>query len=738
LISTNLILTAKINLVIVSKPNNLIKEFFRIFIWSGALGFSIAISEALFNNVRNFFLPEQFDFIRFFYLTAHFWQLYSVRSEIMASMMLGVLLGSLSFVFVYLPLKLSKKEFARQFALGFAFSIYILLLSGFNLLKVFCAPNCQFYSKVFISPLLVICIALVIAYFYKLVKNRIKLLKRIFSRPFFLAFCFTGFIQIWTFQALCLNLGVHPKRWLYVILNILFFFLLFVLGGSLLDFLQKFQRPKLLQGRLYFSVIWLVGGFVVYYHFWGAFRLPIFGNFVKGAPNVVLIVMDTVRKDHLSLYGYKRKTSPFLDFLSQYGAKFVNAYTSSPWTLPSHASFFTGLYPSEHQAINGNEYLDSDYKTIAEALSERGYLTLGISSNPWISSYSNLDQGFKVFIESWPERSPQLFGQTLWKYMILATNAKAMLWDDGGAKATRIARRWIRKLSSRGVSFFLFINYMEAHLPYPYHPMTYHFFSNPKEASKKLEQIHFDWIAFDAGKQSLSESQKEMLKSWYDGCIYYIDQRIKEVVKELVEARLFENTILIVLSDHGEGLGDHGIWAHEFGLYKNLINVPLLVVYPRLVPAGKEVDGFFSLKDLPELIFELLGGRRPKIFYQQNSNNSVLIFSERYPPKRLLVTFKTRFADFNTYRYNREERSVIKYPYHLIWYSNGGDELFDLSQDPNEEINLIGSNSQLYQELSTEILLFRSKYRAKRVGAKKPKITNVNAKRMLRSLGYIR
>ena len=177
-------------------------------------------------------------------------------------------------------------------------------------------------------------------------------------------------------------------------------------------------------------------------------------------PNVVLIVLDTTRPDHMSLYGYSRPTTPNLEALSRDGTVFERAYSTSSWTLPSHASLFTGLYPTEHGATGEHFWLDDRFPTLAERMRSLGYRTWAASGNAMVGSISNLDRGFERFLESW--RS------SVWTMLSLPRTIARALGrepDEGARESTARIAEWLAADAARGGPFFLFVNLIEAHAP---------------------------------------------------------------------------------------------------------------------------------------------------------------------------------------------------------------------------------------------------------------------------------
>lgn len=484
---------------------------------------------------------------------------------------------------------------------------------------------------------------------------------------------------------------------------------------------------------------WLLLVFSCWQNFIARERLPAVEGGASGRPNIALIVLDTVRADRLSLYGHSRRTTPFLDRLAGEGAVFTRAYTPSPWTLPAHASMFTGLYPSEHNCLHGHYFLDPRFSTLADKLRARGYLTLGLSANPWISRFTNLDQGFDLLLHPRSLHiSPSRFvGQHFLRGLFFVVRPAR---DDGAREMNAIADRWFSRLSARGRPFFLFINYMEAHLPYPEEPEAFAFFPDREQAPKLLAEIDFNWIAFDAGYQELTESELELLRTWYDGAIHYLDRRLEELDESLARHGLRGNTAVIVVSDHGELIGEHGMWCHSFSLYHGLLHVPLVIRFPGVVEPGTRVEEFFSIKELHELALSAAAGGPLSALdpVPEPGGEPRLIFSERRSQPQFIERIRLYFPDFDETRFDRDQRSVISYPYHLILDSRGEDELYHLSRDPGERENLTELEPVVYHRLALLLREFAATRQAVFPDSIPGVIVDPESLERLRQLGYIK
>ncbi len=480
--------------------------------------------------------------------------------------------------------------------------------------------------------------------------------------------------------------------------------------------------------------------YVAYYQFWGHESVPKSRGKAEG-PNLVMVVLDTVRADRLSVYGYHRGTTPFLESLAAEGARFSYAYTASPWTLPSHASFFTGLFPSDHGAVHGNWYLADGHQTIAESLRGKGYVTLGFSANPYISRYTNTDQGFdrmlhprNVFLSG-----SSMAGEKLWRLFLFLLEPAAMVMDSGASQVNASCRKWLSELSERDQPFFLFLNYMEAHPPYPHAPETYRFFEDKERARRRLAELNLNWIAYNAGEVDVSPEDAELYRDWYDGCLYYLDRQVQDIYRVLASRGLLEDTILVVLSDHGESLFQRGQWGHAFGMYHEMLHVPLIIRYPEGIGPGLEIETFYSLKDLPPTLAGLMQGKKlEQMIADKKQERPAPMFAERYKPTRIMSLMESNFPEWDRGAWDRDQKSVLKYPYHLVWDSRGEDMLFRVDKDPQEENNIADRETEAYYRLDNVMSGFRARHPAPLVSERKKGRLDPDAIRRLRALGYMK
>jgi len=418
-------------------------------------------------------------------------------------------------------------------------------------------------------------------------------------------------------------------------------------------------------------------------------------------PNVLLIVMDTARADHLSCYGYPEKTTPGLDRLASQGTLFEQVISAGSWTLPSHATIFTGLYLHDHKTTAENWNLAPEFTTLAEVLLAAGYDTAGFSCNPWLGKGTGLTQGFRTFLDLWRDPRPRRQG------------------DDGAELATQYLLDWIDSAAT-GRPFFAFVNFMEPHLPYD-PPAGFESDFVPKDADAgELAELRgwkhpreVGYILHVPGYE-VSDHQFRLLRALYDGEIAYLDSKIDELIRGLAERNVLEDTLLIITSDHGEHIGDHGLMDHKMSLYEALIHVPLIVRYPRAVPQGVRIHGPVQTNDLFPTVLRLCGIERPApsgsapLPFDNDTATRELTFAEFGPPTEFLRILRRRFPEAPYARFDRSLVAVRGPRYKYIWASDGRSELYDIADDPDETREVSATFPNVTREMAERVRAFRA------------------------------
>ena len=312
--------------------------------------------------------------------------------------------------------------------------------------------------------------------------------------------------------------------------------------------------------------------------------------------NLIILVIDTARRDRFGCYGYSRGTTPAIDAFARESLVFDRMITPATWTIPSHASLFSGLYAREHRADYPTPIMRDDVPTLASHLAQHGYSTAVLSNNPLIASRTRLANGFQVlkhrrdFMTSSAlrRRMVGLFGRT----------------DKGARAANRLFPQLVKTLAR---PFFIYMNYMECHWPYRI-PTTFEnrFVRNRGGVFGRL----FDrsrrsfWDPMDAFVGS-SDSRRDLLNNLYDASLACADDRVGELLGHLRVLRLEEDTVVVITSDHGESMGEDGLGGHQGALHQGLIHVPFVVRAPGRTP--RRVGGLFQFTDVFAGLSRLLG-----------------------------------------------------------------------------------------------------------------------------------
>ncbi|APW59829.1 sulfatase-like hydrolase/transferase [Paludisphaera borealis] len=326
------------------------------------------------------------------------------------------------------------------------------------------------------------------------------------------------------------------------------------------------------------------------------------------SPNVLLLVLDTVRAESLSLYGCDRDTTPNLARLAKRGIRFEQARSTAPWTLPSHASMFTGRWPHELK-VGESRPLDSTYPTLAEYLTGHGYATGGFIANTFFcNAWFGLGRGFDHYDDFYEEQLAVSVGETL-RCSSLGRLIVRLLRDPFGVDRRRKDASqingdflaWLEK--QKGQPFFAFINYFDAHTPYVLPEGAEHRFGRPLQNEQEVATIQ-GWDA--RSRTSVTDAELTLTRNAYDDCLAYLDAEIGKLFDDLERRGVLDDTIVILTSDHGENHGEHGLIGHGRSLYDQEVHVPLLVFLPGGAHAGEVVADSVSLRDIPATAVDLL------------------------------------------------------------------------------------------------------------------------------------
>lgn len=416
-------------------------------------------------------------------------------------------------------------------------------------------------------------------------------------------------------------------------------------------------------------------------------------------PNILLILVDSLRIDRLGCYGYTRNISPVIDRLASEGALYENAIAASSWTLQATASLFTGLYPSQHGASWGNQFLDESHVTLAQILRLAGYHNVGWSTNPWVSRRTGLDRGFDEFIQlssAFQTRSSNRWQITFDRILI---NLREVFNDKGGEFLTRIATRNFPRLAKAHQPFFAFMFYLEPHMPYRARNRTARRMLPAEVKLSVARRINWRPNSYYSGKISMSKNDFEILGHLYDAEIADTDRRIGQTIKALEESGVLDDTVVIICADHGENIGHHNLMGHSHCLYDDLIRVPLIIRYPKIFRAGTRIEDQVQVHDLVTSLTRLAGVDENVLSHLSHRysllpedlqlSRRTWTFAQRIrPPYEEFFALQDEVPNFDPAKYLRELYAIRGDSWKYIHASDGHQELFNLDEDPTECSNL--------------------------------------------------
>lgn len=371
----------------------------------------------------------------------------------------------------------------------------------------------------------------------------------------------------------------------------------------------------------------------------GAFIVSRLPSREAARPDLVFIVLDTVRYDRTSLAlgageSGPRDTTPFLRELASRGVSFSRARSSAEWTLPAHASMFTGLAPNRHGAHFDHRYLADEVQTIAESLQRDGYVTAAFSANPNVSRAFRFDQGFDHFFEAFPESETIAHGSR--SEAILAALGKWLAENERGPR-------------------FLFVNLMDAHLPYA--ASTRHL-EDLAPLGKELDPAELAAADFldrvVAKERALDPNFVAALTERYDAALRTVDDRLRQVVEVLERKRVLDDALLVVTSDHGEHLGEDGLVDHHGALSEPLLRVPLVFV-GRGARSGVVNDQPIGTDSIARhLSSAVIDGFRPAEY-----RSTVPLVAERFPAFPIVERIRARWPQVDLTAFERREWAIV-------------------------------------------------------------------------------
>ncbi len=463
---------------------------------------------------------------------------------------------------------------------------------------------------------------------------------------------------------------------------------------------------------------------------------------VANPRNIIWIVMDTARLDHVSVYDAKRETTPNLEKFAEDALVFDSAIAPAPWTLPSHASMFTGMFPSMHGAhfVGGEMFstpLVPENITIAEILSAHGYKTAGIAANnAGLSRQLGCHQGFQYYFDGRPLVFNLFWGKILES---LSDDFRIdELWINEVCLASEmepLVDRWLDKNAADG-PFFLFVNLMEPHggiafIPEPYDSM-YGF--DRERQQEVFKDFDADKVVFF--QDEVTDEQRDFWTSYVQRKITFMDAYLGRFFDKLKRMGLYDDAMIIVNSDHGELFGEHNSFGHNTDLYNELIHVPMMIKYPQAARRGRSQQLVQILDIMPEILTHLGLDIPPQVQGQPIDSVDHPVIAELFQQQH------NAHAKRSPGRYYRDlkaifgnvDRDSLKY----IWASNDQSELFDLKADPYELQNIIKQNPAAADSLQQKLKSWSSSFQPIETNGTTRHTDRKELEKRLRSLGYIK
>jgi arylsulfatase len=406
---------------------------------------------------------------------------------------------------------------------------------------------------------------------------------------------------------------------------------------------------------------------------------------VAKGPNVIILLVDTLRPDHLGCYGYKRNTSPEIDRLAREGVLFKNAYATSSWTLPSTASALTSLYPSEHGAVSLPNGISQMAVTLAERLQRAGYDTGAFSANYClVTAERGFDRGFSHF-ELLVKRGSTVSADVLNRTRELPEKYGTVVTADA-EELNLAALRWLDGREDESQPVFIYLHYMDPHNPYG-PPPPFDTVFDPHYTGTVNGQSIFD--AIHKGAFEPTERDKEHVIALYDGEIAYTDRQIADFLEELDKRELLQDALVVITADHGEELFERGSIGHGPTLYEEVIRVPLIVWQKTFERPGATVDSYVTLLDIVPTVLSVSGIQ----------SRGTLRGRPLLPPAEE-VGSDTVWAEVDEDTlYSAHKRALIRENWKII-VSEKGRELYDLSTDPHEANDLSSAKKELVESLA--------------------------------------
>ena len=426
-------------------------------------------------------------------------------------------------------------------------------------------------------------------------------------------------------------------------------------------------------------------------------------------PNIIFLMIDTLRADRVGRYGHPGKLTPTMDALAAEGVWFEHCQSAAPWTLPSIASLFTSYYPSVHKATDykkvenarkegGDEVvsmLSKDFDTLAEALASNGYQTAAVSLNPFILDRFGFGQGFGHYYEGAPENGAV------------------------GADANRTAFEWLDKERDASKPFFLYLHFMDCHGPYDapakyVDPLMEAMEASPTKTALTARQRQFlpDYpvqhylrrkppVGSDPSRYSRLQGYREYWIAGYEAGVHEQDDYLADLIAGLKQRGVWDDAYVILVADHGEAFGEHDYWDHGLGLHEHQLSVPLILRWPGVLPEGRKIAGVARTIDIMPTILEQL---RIKFSFGQGASLVGAVASGQVNAANVVYSESAKAPGMR-------QDAILSGNWKLIRSQRPAEgqveqelvHLSDLSADPGERNELSKSKPEVVKSLITRL-----------------------------------
>lgn len=512
-------------------------------------------------------------------------------------------------------------------------------------------------------------------------------------------------------------------------------------------------------------------------------------------PNILFVVLDTQRRDRLSAYGHSTETSPAFDRFASDATLFERAIASAQWTVPSHASMFTGLYPSTHGLTQADGSLSGAYPALAEILKLSGYHTVAFCNNPLVGVLNNgLQRGFTRFYNyasAAPFRPVEARRGKLHR-QLLRSFRRYFARPIGNQFAhsdfmfrmslnPMFVPMWTRLINYKGNTaqsiedlmaywgqhqaggsdepIFAFLNLMGVHLPYnppqDYVDRVAPGLRKDKQAYNFMRRFNSEGARWGSPVDPpLQDWEQKTLNRFYDAEIAHQDYHLGRLLDYLKQVGDLENTLVIICADHGEGHGDHQFVGHGFVVNQELVHVPLAIHYPDRFPAGKRVTTNVSTRRLFHTVLDAVGIKPPLDEADPNGNigaltlqpvangaedvENGLVFSEAFPPLTFINVVQHRDPSLvDRMRLHSIRRGIYEGGRKLIMLDQQVEGLYDMASDPTEIHSIADSNGAQVTEMQRKLSGLVTLAESRRAEAGFTSAVDESVIEHLRALGYI-